>query len=330
MNNPLVSIIIPVYNGSNYMREAIDSALMQTYNNCEILVINDGSDDNGETERVALSYGDKIRLFTKSNGGVASALNCGIANMHGEYFAWLSHDDIYLPEKIAVQISVLANLSDKRDIVFSGFAVIDSTGRELNRVLPLERYTQEQLETPLFALVHGMISGCGLLIHKSHFSREGLFREDLSTTQDFDLWFRVMRNNPCRVCEGVLHKTRVHGEQASWIHAHIHKHENDELWIRIMETLTDDEKTRIDGSVKRFYKNLFLHLLVHSNSKGAIRYAKKSYSEQFKHRCHLMRLVLEISGKARLLGEFIKSIKKHGLKTTIKRTFHGLRRLFVR
>ena len=80
-SKPLVSIVIPVYNGSNYMREAIDSALAQTYENVEIIVVNDGSTDDGETDRIARSYGDKIRYFAKDNGGVSSALNKGIKEM---------------------------------------------------------------------------------------------------------------------------------------------------------------------------------------------------------------------------------------------------------
>lgn len=66
---PKVSIVIPVYNGTNYMKDAIDSALNQTYKNCEVIVVNDGSTDHGATARLAKSYGNKIRYFEKENGG---------------------------------------------------------------------------------------------------------------------------------------------------------------------------------------------------------------------------------------------------------------------
>ncbi len=71
---PLVSIVIPVYNGSNYMAEAIDSALSQTYENIEVVVVNDGSRDEGRSDAIAKGYGDKIRYFPKENGGSSSAL----------------------------------------------------------------------------------------------------------------------------------------------------------------------------------------------------------------------------------------------------------------
>ena len=85
MLNPKISIIIPAYNASNYLEEAIDSALSQTYQNIEIIVVNDGSEDGGATERIALSYGDRIRYFFKKNGGSSSALNVGIANTFYQY-----------------------------------------------------------------------------------------------------------------------------------------------------------------------------------------------------------------------------------------------------
>lgn len=69
---PFVTIVIPVFNGSNYLKEAIDSALAQTYKNLEILVVNDGSQDGGLTEAIALGYGNRIRYFSKQNGGTST------------------------------------------------------------------------------------------------------------------------------------------------------------------------------------------------------------------------------------------------------------------
>ena len=72
--NPKVSIVIPAYNAANYLAEAIDSALNQTYPNIEIVVVNDGSNDDGITRQICQSYGDKIRYFEKENGGCAMPL----------------------------------------------------------------------------------------------------------------------------------------------------------------------------------------------------------------------------------------------------------------
>ena len=108
---PLVSIVIPVYRGANYMREAIDSALGQSWPRCEVIVVNDGSPDGGETERIALSYGDRIRYIAKENGGVSTALNEGIRQMKGEYFSWLSHDDEYRNKKKTRACRVIQALS---------------------------------------------------------------------------------------------------------------------------------------------------------------------------------------------------------------------------
>ena len=91
---PRVSVIIPFYAGVNWLKEAVDSVLSQTFKDYEIIVVNDGSNDDGATRKIAKSYGNKIKYFEKENGGVSSALNCGIKNMNGDYFAWLSHDDL--------------------------------------------------------------------------------------------------------------------------------------------------------------------------------------------------------------------------------------------
>jgi len=129
--HPLVSIIIPVYNGSRYLNEALSSALNQTYDNIEVIVVNDGSEDN--SGEIAQSYGSRIRYFEKENGGVSTALNMALQHMRGDYFSWLSHDDVYFHDKIEKQVQKLASFGPTertRTILYSNLMVIDHRSKE--------------------------------------------------------------------------------------------------------------------------------------------------------------------------------------------------------
>lgn len=252
MNMPKVSIVIPVYNGSNYLREAIDSALNQTYKNIEVIVVNDGSTD--DTEEIALSYGDRIRYFSKENGGVASALNLGIMEMKGEYFSWLSHDDIYLENKIEKQIAILNEVGDPFRIVFGSWIIKEmNTGRTY--LLPPEyRFSIEQKQNSVFPVLFGLVNGCTLLIHKSHFERVGVFDESLLTSQDYDLWFRLMRNQETIYSEDALVIQRRHNEQGSNTILEF-KRNCEELYKRMVRSLDDDEINSVfDGKYKFYYE----------------------------------------------------------------------------
>lgn len=212
--NPLVSIIIPVYNGANYLEEAIKSALAQTYKKIEIIVVNDGSQDDGATEAVALKYSDKIRYIPKKNGGVSSALNTGIQAMKGAYFSWLSHDDLYEPNKIEKEVSCLEN---DKDIVLCRGKQIDFEGN------PLE-YEAVCIDSRLDApgLFHVWLwkryelNGLGFLIPKIAFDEAGLFDETLSCMQDLDMWIRIMLKGFSFVCiPDQLVITRIHKNQVT-------------------------------------------------------------------------------------------------------------------
>ncbi|MEA5015958.1 MAG: glycosyltransferase family 2 protein [Candidatus Limiplasma sp.] len=254
--HPLVSIIIPVYNGANYMREAIKSALRQTYDNVEVLVINDGSTDGGETAKIAHSYGSRIRYIEKSNGGVATALNSGIAQMRGEYFSWLSHDDMYLPRKIENQVRQLHLLENRKTLLLEGCRLMDACGRILCTVNPRNQYHEKSLRNPLFPLLRGAVNGCALMIHKSHFDRVGYFDPGLPTTQDYDLWFRMFRGQPM-FCSGDSNTlNRVHLQQGSLSYQN-HFQECDHLWIRMMDDVTKAEQITMDGNSEQFYVNLY-------------------------------------------------------------------------
>lgn len=195
MQQPLISIIIPVYNGSNYLAEAIESALAQTYDNKEIIVVNDGSNDGGATEKIALSYGEKIRYISKENGGVSSALNTGIENMKGDYFSWLSHDDKYLPDKLKTSVGLLSKYCfDDKIIAYTGTDFIDGESKPLKKKWPFSFRADEITESEIVLiemLKYGSLSGCALLIPKNAFAECGLFDESLKFCQDILMWYRL-------------------------------------------------------------------------------------------------------------------------------------------
>lgn len=210
--HPFISIVIPVYNGSNYMREAINSALAQTYDNFEVVVINDGSRDGGKTLEIARSYGDKIRLIDKPNGGVASALNAGVSAMRGDYMSWLSHDDVYPADKLQRQVDVLKKIDDKQTVLFGDYLLINEKSEEIGQVSTASVDTQNML----FELYASQcIHGCTMLIPKQVFEKVGNFRLDLPTTQDYDLWVRVALQFPFAHVPAVLTYSRQHAEQGS-------------------------------------------------------------------------------------------------------------------
>lgn len=125
---PKVSIVIPVYNGENFLREAIESALNQSYKNKEVIVVNDGSTDGEQTAAIANSFGSAIRYFHKENGGVASALNVALRSMQGDFFTWLSHDDLISPNRIETDVRLFQANKQIR-ITFCKLAVIDGQGK---------------------------------------------------------------------------------------------------------------------------------------------------------------------------------------------------------
>lgn len=249
--HPLASIVIPVYNGANFMREAIDSALAQTYDNIEVIVVNDGSRDDGETESIALSYGDRIRYFSKENGGCASALNLGISQMRGDYFSWLSHDDRYLPNKIARQIEVLDSFNDKDTIVFSGYELIDAKSIKTGTVRPDALLTPAQLSIPVLPLMRGLVHGCSLLIPRKHFDVVGLFDVSLPSTQDYALWFELFRMAPLHFDHEINVQSRVHPDQGTHkIESHIE--ECNVLWSSFLKKLSPEEMVAMGGTKHSF------------------------------------------------------------------------------
>ncbi|WP_434112688.1 glycosyltransferase [Methylocaldum sp. GT1TLB] len=252
ITDPLVSIVIPVYNGSRYLGEAVESALSQTYPNIEVLVIDDGSDDNGATENISRSFGNKIRYIKKNNGGVASALNLGLSIIKGDYFSWLSHDDIYYPNKIETQINFLRN-SGLGAICYSDYDIVDENSRLLD-IKRLKRIHPRQFRR--FLAETSDLHGCTLLIPSDCFRVVGKFDERRKTTQDYDMWFRLAKNFQFLHVPEVLIQYRRHSAQDTRKLPSIVREECDALYSEFVITLTDSEVKDSTHSFQQYFLDL--------------------------------------------------------------------------
>jgi glycosyltransferase involved in cell wall biosynthesis len=209
IGGPRVSVIIPVYNGARYLGEAIDSVLAQTYTNLELIVIDDGSTD--DTWSIVESYGSRLRGWRQSNGGVANALNRGIGLAAGEYIAWLSHDDAFLPQKLALQIDCLARYRDAQ-LCYSDYWVVDDHSRRQG-VLNMPAYPRDRCVRHLLQAM--FICGSTTLTHRTCFQVVGPFDETLRHAQDADMWLRLARRfGFAHVAQPLIH-WRYHAAQGS-------------------------------------------------------------------------------------------------------------------
>lgn len=242
---------MPVYNGGSYFKQALQSALNQDYDDVEIVIVNDGSTDGGETESIALEQGARVRYFWQQNSGVAGALNTAIRHATGDYFAWLSHDDLHLPHKTTSQIEYLQKLNRPDACLFSDYDLIGPDGGFITNVaLPAERIRAN----PRLPLLNGFINGCTLLIPMWMMREYGPFDETLRYTQDYDLWNRILRDRDFYHQRETLVQYRIHPGQDS--HKPLAVTEGDALWKRMVSDLTETERANLRGSTSRYFKKL--------------------------------------------------------------------------
>jgi teichuronic acid biosynthesis glycosyltransferase TuaG len=206
--NPTVSIIIPFYN-CKFVAQAINSALTQTYPNIEIIVVDDGS--TKEVERVH-PFMNRIIYVRKENGGTATALNEGIRRAKGEYIAWLSSDDYFLPAKIEKQIRFMMKHRAK-----ASFHNYDFVNEANEVVLPFngKRFHNARDVYRSF-LNQNPVNGCSVMLHKEVFSKTGYFSTNLMFTQDYEMWYRLLLNGyPMFYLDEVLLKYRAHEQSGT-------------------------------------------------------------------------------------------------------------------
>lgn len=184
-----VSVIVPAYNVSTYIADALKSLERQSFKEFEVLIVDDGStDDTAEIVQTFCQRDSRFRLLQKPNGGLASARNYGIRQARGEYIALLDGDDIYEPDKLITHVIQL-DRSSKIGVVYSASRAIRDDGKPTFMVLSGKPIKSD----PLVALLCKNFVGHGsnAVFRRSIFEEVGGFDETLPSCEDVDFWLRI-------------------------------------------------------------------------------------------------------------------------------------------
>ena len=211
MKNPVVSIIIPCYNAEKTIKETIDSILLQTFTNFEIIVINDGSTDN-TLPVIHQLKNDRIRVFSFENSGPQKSRNRGIEQAHGEYIALIDADDLWTPDKLASQLEALQN-TPAAAVAYSWTDIIDETGQVIQST------ARSQAQGDIFAelLKHNFLAnGSNPLIKAEAMRAVGGFDEAILAGQDWDMYLTLAAHYPFVVVPQVQILYRKAESARSW------------------------------------------------------------------------------------------------------------------
>ena len=212
---PRVSVLMPVYNGERFLREAIESVLHQTFTDFELLIINDGSTD-GSLDIIQTYRDPRIRLINNgANIGLIATRNKGIDNARGEFFALLDCDDIAYPERLAAQVTFLDKNPDF-GMVGTWVKIIDENGRPTGKIV---KYTASPEMIPSLLVFRCYFVQSAVVIRKSALPEEHY--RLYPGAEDFDLWVRVAKNARVWNLQKVLVSYRVHPSSISFVNARI-------------------------------------------------------------------------------------------------------------
>lgn len=202
---PKVSVVIPAYNSVDYLPDALESALGQTFSDIEVIIVNDGSSDH--TDQWVLSQTDpRITLISQENLGKSAARNRGISQSQGEYIAFLDADDIWEPTKLEKQVQCL-DADPDIGLVYTWTALADEAGLPTGRILASEA---EGMVWKALILKNILTCGSTPVVRRQCFDTVGVFSQKLPLAQDWDMWIRIAAGYNFAVIKQPLVRYRKH------------------------------------------------------------------------------------------------------------------------
>ena len=248
-NSNLVSVVIPVYNSEKYLEECLDSILNQTYENIEIIAIDDGSEDSSLD--ILKKYSNKIRIFPQENQGLASSLNLGVSKIKGNWLKWFSPDDIMYPYTIETLVGEAKKHSDNT-IFYSNWNIIDDAGKIL-REFHESNYNELSAFDYNVRLLDGQQINVNTTLIPTHLLEKCTIREladPVAIDYDFFLHSALLYSTRFHLISKPLVKYRVHTDQLS--------HKNISKTLDYIQEIRNEILTQLDDSLQNKYTDELL------------------------------------------------------------------------
>jgi glycosyltransferase involved in cell wall biosynthesis len=206
-NEPAVSIVLPTYNGTRYLAESVQSCLDQTYQDFELIIVDDCSTDDTPQLITEFAAKDKrIRPFrNESNLRLPKSLNAGFARSRGRYLTWTSDDNLYLPNAIEVMVAALEREPDV-GMVYTPQTCIDKNSRDVGFTC---------FGGPADALAYNNPVGASFLYRREVYESVGDYSAELFLVEDWDYWIRIAEKFPVRLLPEIVYKYRIHDDSLS-------------------------------------------------------------------------------------------------------------------
>ena len=246
LTHDLVSIVIPVFNSEKYLEECLNSVISQTYQNIEIIAVDDGSND--ASLEILEKYSDKVNIFSQKNNGLASALTLGISKMKGNWFKWFSPDDVMYPHTIETLINSAKNVPPNT-ILYSNWEIIDEKGNNLRDFCESNYNELSNFEYNVRLLDGQQINVNTTLIPSSLFDKCSVrdLDDPVSIDYDFFLYSALLYGINFHLITKSLVKYRIHSQQLS--------HKNISITLNYICKIKNEILQQLDESLRNKYTN---------------------------------------------------------------------------
>jgi glycosyltransferase involved in cell wall biosynthesis len=302
-----ISVIIPTFNRAQFVKKAINSVLNQTFQDVEIVVVDDGSTDN--TKDIINSYGEQVRYIYQENKGAASSRNTGIEASKGEYIAFLDSDDYYTAENLQKKLSFLESNS-KIGWVYSDWQLIDDKSNYLDKGSLRFNYFNKKLSGEIFEELfykRNFIATDTVVIRRSVLEDIGFFDPTIPSQEEYDLWLRVSARYPvCYINEPLvivtIHPDSLSTDFSKWAYGNA-------LIIDKIEKILPDNFTVRKRIMDRMHADKYTFLGRDFVQKGQFKKAVDAYWKSirrlpFQKRIYWLLILLVV----RFIKEYVNSL----------------------